>query len=1437
MTSSEKITLPWQNLREWDGSVRKAFEQMCNQFASCEDVAEGCRFVPVAAPDGGVECYWVYPNGSEWAFQAKFWTSPEQVDFSQLDSSIRKALQKHPRLIRYTVCLPIDRPDPRIPNESWLKDKWDIHEAKWKSWATAKGISVDFDYWGETDLTTRFSMEKHAGRHYFWFHRDLFSDRWFTERLEEARANVGVRYTPDLNISLDLARVFDALVRGRQLHGSIKYHVIQIRKFRLSGNASKIESAAVEVAELNHAVETVLERLSNTIETPINRHLDLNQMVEPVSAAISAAKAFARVLRNYDTAKRDGLSEKSTNLDRTAIADLPYMLNHHASLASALIDVLQDLYYFVESEAAQAADAPAVLLIGNAGIGKTHLLCDFAFSQLDKRAPAVLLLGQHFWGTENPWVQTAHQLGIHATPAELLGALNAAGQLRGVPAVLMIDALNEGQGRSLWHSHLAGALVSASRYPFVRVVLSIRRTYLDACIPGHLSDKQLLSLEHHGFAENVIDAVGAFFDHYKIVLPAAPILDPEFQNPLFLKIFCQSLFNRGEKIVPKGMTGMNAIFASFIDSIDGKLSKSDLLDYPRLRRVVFKATEHLADAMALDGSRMLEFDAADNILQTLYPSSGYEQSLLRHLISEGLVSQDMMPGGQGVEAIQFAYERMSDYLVAKRLLEKHFDPMNPTSCFHPGGPLHNLVETERAASMQQGLLEAMSVHLPELHGVELADIVGTAREFRAIKGAFTGTFALRSETSFTAATNTYINTVIARYRMDRYQLNEALINLAAQPGHPFNAERLHATLSRLEMSERDELWTTTYLWESFSKRGAARRLVEWTTGESKLDILDDASRGLIGLALGWILTSSNRTQRDTATKGLVRLFTDRLQPLLPVLQKLADANDPYVVERILGAAYGAAMRSRNDKGLEILAQWLYDRYFASRRPAANILIRDYARGIVELALHRGASISCEPKNIRPPYLSEWPEKISSRKELEALYGRHDQQDEEIRRAWYPIFNSVMGHGDFARYVIGTNWGTFPWLSTPLTKPRPKNTSRYRTSKDNLAFKLDVAQRWIFDRVVKLGWTPERFKNFDREINNHHDREDKPERIGKKYQWIAYYEFVALVADHFYYASNDSGSGDREYEGPWQVTSARNIDPSNLLTRSRSDQEKPAWWLKLGYSLQANESVDTWLRNSDDVPDLSPTLQVADPSDGTNWLLLEGSCKVTDPKAEGEDRFARSFRQVWVEVRAYLVKKTDEKKVFTWFSRQDFWGRWMHENHPETGVFMGEYFWAPAYQAVDNAYNGRPGWSQESRRDVPNPIADTCSFYLHERGYDCSVEEGINITLPSKTLSVGLNLTWSGRVGVFNDKDGQRAAFDPSVIEDGPGALLVRRDLLENYLESQGLVLVWAAFGGKQYMQSERHENDWKGEMQMNGAYKLTSKGVKGRFRGEFRTQV
>ena len=203
-------------MRLLDGSQPKAFEEMCCQLASAEKIASGSSFRRKAAPDAGAECYWKLPDGSEWGWQAKFFSSPpHKGQWQQIDSSLKTALDKHPNLSKYTVCLPIDRSDPRNEQSSFMSD-WDNHVTKWETWAQNKKMAVTFEYWGAHELFERLSREEHRGRYYFWFNRDLFSRDWFLNRVEEAIANVGPRYTPELDVKLPIAQLFDGLGKTQE---------------------------------------------------------------------------------------------------------------------------------------------------------------------------------------------------------------------------------------------------------------------------------------------------------------------------------------------------------------------------------------------------------------------------------------------------------------------------------------------------------------------------------------------------------------------------------------------------------------------------------------------------------------------------------------------------------------------------------------------------------------------------------------------------------------------------------------------------------------------------------------------------------------------------------------------------------------------------------------------------------------------------------------------------------------------------------------------------------------------------------------------------------------------------------------------------------------------------------------------------------------------
>ena len=136
--------------------------------------------------------------------------------------------------------------------------------------------------------------------------------------------------------------------------------------------------------------------------------------------------------------------------------------------------------------------------------------------------------------------------------------------------------------------------------------------------------------------------------------------------------------------------------------------------------------------------------------------------------------------------------------------------------------------------------------------------------------------------------------------------------------------------------------------------------------------LDDGLTNLCAMTLAWMLAASNRPVRDRATKALVNLLTGRLAATARLVDGFADVDDSYVVERVYAVAYGVATRSHDPAEVKILAERVYARVFATGAPPVNILLRDYARGVVERVLYLEAPIDVDVSRIRPPYHSAPP---------------------------------------------------------------------------------------------------------------------------------------------------------------------------------------------------------------------------------------------------------------------------------------------------------------------------------------------------------------------------------------------------------------------------------------------------------------------------------
>jgi hypothetical protein len=526
----------WNGLRTWNGSQERAFEELCCQLAAGEQYRTGSRFVRKGAPDAGVECLWRLPSGDEHGWQAKFFQSPPSPSqWSQIDASVKTVLEKHPKLTRYTMCLPVDRSDARLPRQKSFLDKWSERVEKWNSWAHRRTMAVDFIYWGDSEFANRLSREENRGRYWFWFNRDELTLAWFRKKLEVAIDNAGDRYTPRIHVDLPLSQYFDALGRTPAFHERLNDLYRRLleaaRGFRTpyvtEGAKQAAARASDAVGRLSELLDGVLIPLE---EDPRQGWVKRIPSEKIARLAETLAEGMDQTWTSLNRACHESDVQEPASEDlKVAKRRLEDDATHCLRLATAANQIAS----FCDQTEARVADRPALLLTGEAGQGKTHLLCDVGERDIKAGRPRILLHGCQF-GDAEPWSQIIRILGLSCSADEFRGALEAAAQAFGCRILILIDALNESERRSSWEKFLSGMLTEISWSPWLGIALSVRSSYESVVIPDGLVPERLARVVHSGFQEHENEAVHRFFEHFGI-LPTIPLLVPEFTKPLFLR--------------------------------------------------------------------------------------------------------------------------------------------------------------------------------------------------------------------------------------------------------------------------------------------------------------------------------------------------------------------------------------------------------------------------------------------------------------------------------------------------------------------------------------------------------------------------------------------------------------------------------------------------------------------------------------------------------------------------------------------------------------------------------------------------------------------------------------------------------------------------------------------------------------------------------------
>ena len=1359
------------------GSLNEGFEELVCQLAHRINVPDGKRFVRNGRPDGGVECYWELENGELWCWQAKFFAStPGASQFEQISDSVKTALRLHKNVKKYYIAVPQDLSDDGKEKTKSARKRYDEKVAQWHKIDGAE--NVQFIYWGKHELLNILSRKENGGLVYFWFNKNEFTENDFENQNKKAIDDLGTRYTPELNVELDIAKSFDGLSRNARFEERFKDNLNKFNQVWQRIHVLAEDQQSDEYQKLLKSVTEIVHMAGGIAFGGIDV-LPILALKSEIESASEKAQAFIKYL---DAKQKQQNETKEKNVKKT---DYSYIIRD----AREFYYETNRLSGYLDEVECKATNNPIILVDGEAGVGKSHLLADIVEGRRKDGQYSLFFLGQHFNAKEDPWTQIFKQLKFKGTDEEFLQALEAKAESSGQRIIIFIDALNEGGGKELWNKHLISFINQIKTHPWLGLVMSIRTTYTRA-IFGEEQLEGVLRLTHRGFENRSFDAIKLFFKNSNIKLPSVPLLLPEFKNPLFLKLFCDGLHKNGLTKIDEGMQGISSIINLFVEGVEKELSSPKKKDYMPELHIVRKAVNALIDYQVDNLDTEVPLDKAIELTDGVKTDKFSNGELLYELVSYGVLSRNMRYRGENKyeEVVYLSYERFNDFLTAQRLMEKSESAE---------AAVRQILKDEHSIWYYAGIVESFAIILPEKEGREIYDVLPDYKENDIVADSVIKSLLWRKKSTIDKTLVDYFNTVMTH---DRYMsFISTLIQVGSTEGHYFNAEFLHRNLMKWKMAERDHRWSTILRYISGDYDNPVETLITWAREDFGQTELDAESKYLTAIVLGWLTACMDRRIRDYASKGLVSLVRDDVDLMLKLLDKFDGVDDPYVVERIYAAAYGCALLSGTADKLPVLAKSVYKHIFdVEGEVYPNALVRDYAKGVIEYALTKYPDLQLGDKPFVPPYKSSFLETFPSDDETKA-YSKKDKNDKSITPGTDAILESMVTehgytlYGDFGRYVFQshlTGWAIDPQRLSNL------------------------AVKWIMERY---GYEEKWFGEYDRSIGYGRMRQVYPgERVGKKYQWIALYEMVARLSDNYPMHDRWNDNEDVAYNGTWEPY-IRDFDPTMLLKEripAWYEPESHYWWNSVDYAEWSGDRTE-WTRTSDNLPDPSKVIETVD-ENGVHWIALKAFPDWVEP----HEKDSGIYCNLWYQIRGYIVDESQFADFALWALDQNFTGRWMPEVSDRYEMFSREYYWSSAYRYYEeDGMTKREVFDKQDRRKIAD-VELPCINFLWESEYDYSKPGTVSYMKPSRQLFEGMNMRYSDVDGELMDTEGKLLCFDASAAHNSHGYFLVRKEALLKYLLTNHKRILWVLIGEKNLMGSFNPHSEW---LELSGAYYLDAK--------------
>lgn len=980
----------------------------------------------------------------------------------------------------------------------------------------------------------------------------------------------------------------------------------------------------------------------------------------------------------------------------------------------------------------------AVAVLAAAGEGKSELAVKV--TQPDGDLPGgVLLLGKNLHAGQG-LDDLVSAFKISGRPAgsfdRLVEAVDAAGQRAGKRIPIVIDGLNEAEDPRNWRDELARAEELLEDFPYVLLVVTLRNEFAQMCLLEGFPQ-----VEHNGFQEDPQTAIDKYFEYYKIDATDADLPIEFLQHPLTLRIFCEVANPRRQHLVgvealPSSLT---SLFEAHFDKVAARIAELSPATHRIYQEEVQDALMTIAGLLWEGNARSVEFQAARAAVGDV---GRWDASIIRALESEGVLVRTT--SREGVQGIAVSYDLMAGHMMARHLLAKpdlaqwlqsnegraqfqFREPGSHTFAYDVFRALVGLYPQHRGRrQLWQDLLDE--------NLVMNALLLTAQSDPRHISRETVERFACAMQES-----KPFARLAFKRLRSTR-----------AARAHPFDMDFLHGVLLAMPNTQRDLFWSEWVRERSQEIEDDFKFLSSrWKSSD-----LDEREIRRARWVM-WTLTSTIRSLRDVATKTLYEFAAKRPGEFFRLAVESIAVSDPYVPERMFGAAYGAALTTWSDinavemrEALPKVAREIYRAMFApsATHPTWHALYQQYCLGTIAIArMVDPACLSANEAAHLLPQFSHLPSPFDSLPQYDSAV---------IERAKQAAIRMDFGNYTMGRLIPGR--------------------SNYDDSNPEYQRVLSA----IVSRMLVLGYDPVQFEAVDRQMDSGPRMggdKHKVDRYGKKYGWIAYFEMWGVR-----YAQG--------LLAEWCTArpSDADIDPTFPLEASRIDLPLPDL-----FTGQPTGTGDWVVRGPQ--PDYCGILEIPE-IDGLSgpWVVLDGFLEQNAPADD---------RQVFTFLRGVLVDSGEVDRLCALFTGLEYPGNDAIPEEPGYYyTYAGEMPFSsiPGLPVAAEQEGDRAEYMVSADRWSDNGIAVDIPVQKYNwESYHSVVNQNSGASLPSKLLCEALSLRYRANKWDLYDASGVASLYR-EVGEYGSqvnGSFsYLRRDLLDSYLTQSDKALVWLMWG-------------------------------------------